>query len=188
MDSKLDSLFRTTFQPTQQTDTWQGIRREEPHDDREQNHPKKESEKDEFGDDEATLSVQALHEFLKNILTQAGEKMPATLAQTIPDDELDGPRQIDPASAHAALAYQNTARHTPGQRIDFSERLPAAASAPSGPAITLSAEELRIIHKLIDDIEALGQRGIGAIPLIPAESFLRSLALGVEAATAKTLS
>jgi hypothetical protein len=184
MDSKLDSLFRTTFQPAQQTDTWQGIRREEPHNDQQKKHSRKEQHDDEFGDDQATLSVQALHEFLKNILAQAGEKMPAQIAQTIPEDELDGdPRPYNEASAHAARAYQNTARHTPGQRIDFSERPAGAAETPTGPAITLSAEELRIIHSLIDDIEALGQRGIGAIPLIPAGSFLQSLVLGVKSAS-----
>ncbi|MDB5490963.1 MAG: hypothetical protein JWO78_812 [Micavibrio sp.] len=182
MDSKLDSLFRTNFQPTQQTDTWQGIRREEPHDDRQKKNKRKAKEDDEFGDDEATLSVLALHEFLKNLLTQAGEKMPETLAQTLPDEELgDGPRPYDPASAHAAKAYQTTARAAPGQRIDFSEHPAGAATAPPGPAIALSAEELRLMHKLLDDIEALGQRGIGFIPLVPADSFLESLALGVQA-------
>jgi hypothetical protein len=184
MDSKLDSLFRTTFQPAQQTDTWQGIRREEPHNEQNKKKPRKEKEDGEFGDDEATLSVQALYEFLKNILTQAGEKMPGTIAQTMPDEELDdAPRPVNPASAHAARAYQTTARSAPGQRIDFSERPAGVASTPAGPALTLSAEELRTIHKLLDDIESLGRRGIGAIPLIPAESFLLSLALGVKAAS-----
>lgn len=185
MNSKLDSLFRTTFQPAQQTDTWQGIRREESHHDKQKKHQHKQEQDDEFGADKATLSVQALHEFLKNILTQAGEKMPAQLAHILPEEEMDGePRPYNEASAHAARAYQNTARHTPGQRIDFSER-PAASTQQEAtvPAIVLSADELRTIHKLIEDIEDLGQRGIGIIPLIPADNFLQSLTLGVAAAS-----
>lgn len=181
MDSRLDSLFRTTFQPAQQTDTRQGIRREEPQHDQQKKQKKKDGENAESGDDEATLSVQALHEFLRNILTQAGEKMPSGIHQTMPEEDRSASsRPADPASAHAALAYQTAARATPGRRIDFSER-PGAAATPAGPAITLSAEERRTVHKLLEDIEALGQRGIGAIPLIPADSFLHSLVLGVAA-------
>lgn len=183
MDSKLDSIFRTNLQPAQQTDTWQGIRREDQQGDQRKKGTYKHKDDDEFGEDQATLSVQALHEFLKNLLLQAGEKIPSGIAQIMPDDEMnDGePAPFNPASAHAARAYQTTARATPGQRIDFSERPPAATQTPQGPAITLSAEELRVIHKLIEDIETLGQQGIASIPLVPADSFLKSLILGVAA-------
>lgn len=186
MDSKLDSIFRTTFQPAQQTDTRQGIKRDDHQEQGRKDSGYRHKDDDEFGEDQATLSVQALHEFLKNLLMQAGEKMPAAIAQIMPDeDEMDGahPAPQDRAAAHAARAYQTTARAAPGQSIDFSERPAAASQTPQGPAITLSAEELRVIHKLIEDIEALGQRGIAAIPLIAADNFLESLILGVEAAS-----
>ena len=186
MDSKLDSIFRTNLQPAQQTDTWQGIRREDSQNDQHKKSTYKHKDDDESGEDQATLSVQALHEFLKNLLQQAGEKMQPAIAQIMPEDDMsDGePAPFNPASAHAARAYQTTARAAPGQRIDFSERPSVATQTPQGPAITLSAEELRVIHKLIEDIEALGLRGIASIPLVPADSFLKSLILGVAAVQA----
>jgi hypothetical protein len=184
MDSRLDSLFRTTFQPAQQTDTWQGIRREEPQNEGRKKSPHKNSAEEETEEDYATLSVLALHEFLKNLLQQAGEQQSWTIAQTLPPEE-DGraATPLNTASASAARAYQATAKSAPGQSVDFSERISGAAPAATAP-IKLSAEELRIIHQLLDDIEALGHRGITTIALHPAENFLQSLVIGVREAAA----
>lgn len=182
MDSRLDALFRTTFQPAQQTDTWQGIRREEPQGEHSKKNTYKHQDEKLEEEDHATLSVMALHEFLKNLLIQAGEKMAWNVEQTMPPEDTDQAitAPLRSASATAARAYQTTARAVAGQSIDFSER-PINTQTPSGPSITLSADELRTIHQLIQDIEDLGRRGISSIPLLPAETFLQSLELGVRA-------
>lgn len=190
VDSRLDSLFRATFQPAQQIDARLDIRREEPENEQKKKNKKEKDESGEYGEDITTLSVVALHEFLKNLLQQAGGQFIGTAGETlqshegIPEDHAP----IDPASAKAAQAYQTTARATPGRSIDFSDHGNTAqpqGQTPQGPAIELGAEDLRIIHTLIEDVEALGKRGIAEIAIHPAESFLQSLVMGVKEASDK---
>ena len=184
MDSRLDSLFRTNFQPAQKSDTRQEIRREEPQDDRPKKDRQKKSDQPAGDDDVTTLSIVALHEFLKNLLKQSGESFFSTAGETLlsqePGEHTDIP--ANPASAHAAHAYQVAARALPGQSIDFSDHRPTQPASTT-PAIALSTDDLRTIHKLIEDVEALGKRGIAVIALREADSFLHSLVKGVEEAS-----
>ncbi len=185
VDSRLDSIFRTTFQPAERTDTRQGIRREEPPNDQRRRHHEKQEHKETPPEDNATLSVIALHGFLNTLLLRAGEQPERSSSHAtgagqefvniVPDGD------NNKAAARAANAYQTTARSAPGAHINLSDS-PPAATVPEGHALPLSAEELRVIHQLLHDVGILAERGIGTINLPPAERFLDSLAMGVRAA------
>jgi hypothetical protein len=182
MDSRLDSIFRTNFQPAERADTWLGIRREEPQNDQRRKHSGKQIREEEETEDAATLSVLSLHGFLKMLLVQAGEQ-PSPPSSPAAPPERDHPvseNNASRAAARAANAYQNTARAAPGSHIDLTETAPSPASA--GPALALSGEELRVIHQLLRDVETLAERGTATINLHPGDRFLDSLAIGVREA------
>lgn len=175
MDSRLDSLFRTGFKPAEKTDTRQGIRREEQTDpDRKKEPHREEKEPAPFSDD-PVLSLQSLHSVLTMLLQQGGENAPVTSPAPVP---LSAPPALLPPEAQrasrAASAYQSTARSvSPGSNsvaLDDTPQPPA-----SGPAIVLSAAELRSIHALLHDVEILARQGVATITLRPAESFLQSV-------------
>ena len=174
MDSRLDSLFRTGFKPAEKTDTRQGIRREEPTDpDKKKEHHREEKEPAPFSDD-PVLSLQSLHSVLTMLLQQGGENAPVTSPAPVP---LSAPPALLPPEAQrasrAASAYQSTARSvSPGNSVALGD---APQPPASGPAIVLSAAELRSIHALLHDVETLARHGVATITLRPAESFLQSL-------------
>lgn len=186
MDSKLDSIFRTNFQPAERADTWLGIRREEPQNDQRRKHAGKQIRKEEEIEDAATLSVLSLHGFLKMLLIQAGEQpSPPSLPAASPERDHPVPESnASRAAARAANAYQNTARAAPGSHIDLTETAPSPAS--TGPALALSKEELRIIRQLLRDVEILAERGTATIDLRPGSRFLDNLAIGVREAMASS--
>ena len=172
MDSRLDSIFRSTFQPATETDTWQGIRREES-----QGHNKKKNqdgrkEGPEEPVDYTTLSVPALQGFLKTLLNDSSEDPDRGTAASAPPSS-----QNPGSSAYAAMAYQNTANT--GQPAATPT---AAPHTPRDSDLRLSVEELRTVHLLLKDIDRLIERSIPVIILKPAPTFLSSLANGVREA------
>lgn len=180
MDSKLDTLFRTAFRPAEKTDAWLGISRhdpDQPQRKKDENHRK---ESAETSTDAATISVPALHAFLKDLLQQAtAANNPSGVLH--PAEREPAPQQpVNNQAAHAVAAYQNTARHTPGGHIKLSEQAPA--QSPQGQTINLNQEEVRKIHCLLEDVQTLANRGISVITIEKAETFLESLAAGVRAA------
>ncbi|MGZ9108876.1 MAG: hypothetical protein ACXW4B_08670 [Micavibrio sp.] len=177
MDSKLDSIFRTRFHPAEKSDTWLGIRRQDPQDDRPEKDRKDKEDDPEFGEDNTTLSVTALHGFLSTLLQQSGE------AQTTPAPTPENPSAHAPAQPGyraAASAYQTASQSGGPTLINRTDTPPPAASA--SPAITLSDDELQTIRRLLRDVEKLARYGGQMITLRPAATFLDSLALGVDEA------
>lgn len=182
MDSKLDSIFRTNFRPAEKSDAWLGINRHDPDQPQRKKEDRDKEEKPEEFEDNATISVPALHAFLKTLLQQAAEpaRNRTTPSQTdTPDGDM--PHPVNKQAANAALAYQNTARHTPGGRIDLSDQAPAPETA-QGPSIQLGQDDLRTIHQLLDEVQLLANRGIHVITIEKADTFLESLARGVQTA------
>ncbi len=176
---KLDSIFRTNLYVTERTDTSMAIHRKDPQDERQSKGGKDKEEDGEFGEDHTTLSVSALHGFLNSLLQQAGQA-PHNAGQ--PAEEPVAP-QAPPTpapSGHraAASAYQSTAQVAAPSGIALNDPPPPATA----PSITLSAEELRMIDRLLHDVETLAGQGVATINLHPADTFLQSLSLGVREA------
>lgn len=178
---RLDSIFRTNLYVTERTDTSMAIRRRDPQDDRQPKGGQEREEDSEFGEDHTTLSVSALHGFLNSLLQQAGQAPhnPGQLA----DETATSPTPPPPSPAQsgyraAASAYQSTAQAGTPSAIALNDPPPP----PVTPSVTLSAEELRTIDRLLHDVETLAARGVATINLHPAENFLQSLSLGVSEA------
>lgn len=168
MESRLDSIFRTTFRTTESADTWMGVRREDPHDegrrkkDNEDNHPDK-----PLWEDDAVVSIAALKQFLTTLIAPDSKfQKPANNISTTPDHPPLSPQQ---QRAHnAASAYQTTARHAPAPPVNITPE-----TVPDSP--TLSQEENRIIHQLMSDLDALLQNGVTSLTIQKDGSFLESL-------------
>lgn len=184
MDSRLDSIFRTGFQPAEKTDTWQGLKREEKTGDRKSRDRDRKAETAKAPEDDATISVPALHNFLLMLLEQSkpqGET-PAPTPAAVDSELSPAPSPEMRRASAAASAYQTTARTTaPRSSVALSDTPPPSSA---GPAIALSIEEQRRIHRLLADVESLAARGIPTITLQKADTFLESLARGVAAAIA----
>lgn len=170
MDSKLDSIFRTRFHPAEKSDTWMGIRRHDPDDERRKKDREEKEDNPEFGEDNTTLSVTALHGFLMSLLPQDGAVQAAPAA----------PEPSEPATAPyraAASAYQTAASSGRPSSVSMTDTPPPSAAAPIA---ALSEDELRTVRQLLRDVEKLARYGGQTITLRPAATFLESLAMGVE--------
>ena len=179
---KLDSIFRTNLYVTERTDTSMAIRRRDPQDDRQPKGGREREEDSEFGEDHTTLSVSALHGFLNSLLQQAGQA-PQNPGQLADETAAAAPPPSPPSPAQsgyraAASAYQSTAQAGTPSSIALNDPPPP----PTAPSLTLNAEELRTIDRLLHDVEMLAARGVATINLHPAENFLQSLSLGVSEA------
>ncbi len=171
MDSKLDSIFRTRFHPAEKSDTWMGIRRHDPDDGRHKKDREEKEDNPEFGEDNTTLSVTALHGFLMSLLPQDGA--PQTAPET-PDSSAHAPA---PGYRAATSAYQTAAASGRGPSVSMTDTPPPSAAAP---LVTLSEDELCTVRQLLRDVEKLARYGGQTITLRPAATFLESLAMGVE--------
>jgi hypothetical protein len=184
---KLDAIFRTGFQTVEKTDTWLGIRRQDPGEERKPRDHEKPEEDGEFGEDHTTLSVAALHGFLHQLLQQAGAEdvaeEPSLIADINPELE---PSQTpeDPRYRAAASAYQSTAQNMDRPSLNMSTTEQASSDAPR---LALTAEELRTIHVMLDDVGVLAERNIPTITLRPAPTFLESLGNGVSEALGRAV-
>lgn len=172
MESRLDGVFRTGLRLTENADTRLGIRRDES----EGGRQRKEEEKDEQDrqaswEDETTLSVTALQQFLRALVATDSiyQTPPARSDETV----TLSPQQ---KTAHQATkAYQSTASHSP----------PATAVTPADPLPdnpTLSTAENRIIHQLLRDLDLLLQQNKTTLIIRKDGDFLESLKQAVTAA------
>ncbi len=172
MDSRLDNVFHNVFRQTESTDTWMGIRREEPRDDPRRKKGDEEEKKEEpKWEDNAVVSIAALKQFLTTLIAPGSEFQKA--APTLTETHNLSPQQ---RRAHnAASAYQTTARHVPS---------PAPVTAPEAKSDspTLTQEENRIIHQLMNDLEVLLQNGVTSLVIQKEGSFLESLSQSAKAA------
>lgn len=186
MDSRLDSIFRTTFRQTESADTWMGIRREEPRDDhKRRKHDDDAQDQKATWEDDTSVSLAALKQFLSMLIApesgyQAPEPEPVISVAVPTQVNLSAQQQ----RAHiAARAYQATARHAPPPTSQSTSQPtsppPPVQMIPASPAAsssnTLTAEENRIIHQLLNDLDILMQNGIGALTIQKEGTFLESL-------------
>lgn len=178
MFSELGPLFKTQFRQTEQNDTRQYI----PHEERDNNRKKHEEEAqkpppDEAWVDDASVSVVALRAFLIDFVkTIPGGKDYALINISKPNETISRPKEHKrPTSTHnarAVRAYQTMAAHAQEPtkpQANFSDR----NNDPT--ADKLESQELRDVHHLIIDLEAIEQRGVTTLHIQKANSFVESL-------------
>lgn len=184
MFSSFGNIFITRPREAESTDTRLGIRKHEP----DQESRKKKDAKKEGGaaadDDSATVTVEALSVFLQNFLKSLEtQKADGPSAQRVSDpsqkaSSAQEPRQADGETSRAVGVYQHVA-----SRVDRMSSPPVAEESQA-PSI-LGAADIRTIHKLLEDLKPLSERGVEYLVIERSESFLGSLVAAV--AKAKTL-
>lgn len=167
MDSRLDSIFRTTFRTTESADTSMGIRRDDPRDDHKRKNDDDDHKKDKpQWEDDTIVSIAALKQFLATLIAPDSQYQAPVPAPVIPTQATLSTQQ---QRAHNAVnAYQSTARHT-------SPVTATPAPVQSHTSNTLTQEENRTIHQLLNDLDVLLQEGVTSLTIQKEGSFLESL-------------
>jgi hypothetical protein len=185
MLSQLGPLFKTTFRRAEENNARLDI----PHSERDKVGKKTEEEqnkniKDETWDDDTTVTVTALRQFLINFLkTLPGGEDSADLQSTEAQNQpfvrpREHRRPTNTRNAKAVRAYQAMAAKGQEQR---KPPLPEQNIVKSDSAELLKSDELRDIHGLINDLDTIKNNGIGELRIMPADSFLDSLKNAVQA-------
>lgn len=168
MLTNLGQLWTSTGRKAEHTDARQHIIRQNPDQPRrKQNEP----EPQEPEEDLAEASIDSLILFLQSALP-AEDSENAIPATETPAAE---PTEQNKHAAAAANAYQNASgqRHAPARK----EQKPSQAQ-PS----KLSAEEVKTIHTLLNDLRNLQTSGIQSLPIREGENFLDSLVKAIRRA------
>jgi hypothetical protein len=179
MFSQLGPLFKTTFRQAESNDTRLAI----PHDEREKRRRKEEEEQKkeasgDFWEDNTSVTVSALRAFLVSFLkTLLGQQDGAALRTAQEKENLsvrppEKNRPTNTQNAKAVRAYQSMAEKTQSQAPAPSEK---KAEKIEPTADLLQSEELRDIHKLIDDLEELEREGVQDLQIQKANSFIDSM-------------
>ncbi len=141
MFSRLDPLFKTSFRETEQLDTRLGIREDEEREDPNKGKEHKRKEETSESVDVASVSVEALAGFLRNLMTTED------VSAYIPEDQMPNGSQ---AAAKAASAYQKMADRSHSSHPPVSQ----------GVDTKLSPQEKVLITRLIVDLDYLSQHGV----------------------------
>lgn len=136
--------------------------------------------------DDATVSVQSLSLFLTSFLATVTEKPKKSFASAVNPQEKQAARPDHQAresksgpNAHAASAYRKTAVNAGGAAPDG----PGFASNPETHiGETVSAEDIRLMHKILDDLKTLENKGIQYLHIRQGERFLQSIATAAKQA------
>ena len=184
MFSQLGPLFKTTFRHAESTDTRQMIHHEDKNKGRKKGDDERPDDDSDMWEDSTRVSVDALRTFLINFLNGATVQTGlAAAAQNTPAASTPPPRPANPATARAAGAYQSMAdklephHYTPPAPV---ADLPADEGPTATDADLLHAAELRLMHELIVDLDALDKAGVLELVIEPAESFLEGLRIAVQ--------
>lgn len=179
MFSELSKIFTISPRHAEQTDTRQAIQRHEPDFERRRAKKQPESETDDHKTG-ASVSVEALRIFLEEFLRNNSEE-PANQKSSKEENTTKPPQHVNrqipqdhpytnPA-AQAAGAYANTAHTGEKSAILFE----TTDQAGDGPALEISAADIRTIQTLIDDLKILEDAGIEILHIERAATFLDSL-------------
>ncbi|PJB69725.1 MAG: hypothetical protein CO093_09815 [Alphaproteobacteria bacterium CG_4_9_14_3_um_filter_47_13] len=177
MYSRLDPIFKTQIRPVESLDTRQAIRQQNRTDGQGKQHEDKKNKNDEdLWEDHTTLSTRAIKSFLEQLVKETKiQNRPVQNEENI--DFTNTLRQglpLQTDNSRAAQAYERTYRTTHKEE----EVLPVPEDSLS---IELELEEIRVIHKLIEDLERILGQHIESITLTKRDSFLQSLVEAVEA-------
>lgn len=173
MDSRLESMFRHIPRHAESADTRLGIRRDEKQEQGGRKNGER-SPEDEAAEaqDRMSVSVGTVILFLENL---AGASHSSSLepAVTVSTSGATG-APLTP-SARAAQAYQSTDRG--GRPVTYNAPQPAP-----GQSITLTPDEIREAHRLIDALKALAARRVEMLDIEWQGGFLQSVARAIAAA------
>lgn len=136
--------------------------------------------------DQSAIAIPALIEFLRNFLKSIDSSADPTSAVSQAQNTVspDGPTNNEiappqnPAAARAASAYQHTAHARDGGQHVIRSVEPGAAQS------LLQTSEVRQIHALMTKLNTLDSRGVTAIKLEKASSFLMALDISADRALA----
>lgn len=175
MLSNLGPVFKTMFRQAESADARLEIRREE-----KENSGKKKERSDQGDDptalweDTMSVSVLALHGFLVEFLKSHGAPLPQEELAVSAEAALEQQQARGPVSSVAARAVKA-----------YTAMAPTAVASPPiqtvespvevNPADLLSAEEIRTIHVLIADVDALAKAGVQTLSITMTGTFLDSL-------------
>jgi hypothetical protein len=162
MFSRLDPYFTATMRHTESADARLEIRRDEQRgQEGRKNTREKKDDASAVWDDSTVVSVRALQTFLESLIADQSRKIPASpaAAPTLPSAPSG-------QAAQAAQAYRTTANAAVPP-------MPPPAAPNDKPLLT--AEELRTIHRLIDDLRLLADRKVEQLNILRSDSFLQSL-------------
>lgn len=178
--NKVTQKIPTARDPkTQQTDTREEIRRHDPeHERKKGEHKGFAEEQGIFGDDQTEVSVQSLDTFLPMLLKNYGGKDSS-------QDRVQASEKIDHTnpSAKAAGAYAKMAKYAPVKsNVPVEEDLKEDQASQQDENPKLSKSEIQTIHRLQNDVLKLKVRGVTAIYINKAGTFLESLENGIKEA------
>ena len=201
MFSDLTQILKPAVRQAEETDTHLYIRKH----DRDQGKKKRGSrqDKDDYFDmeDRATVSVEALHAFISNMLLDAGPTSPSPAQQQTPgmdadirnaDKPLDrGPISDPPATstynaqtaraasayAHAAQTMPHNTQQTPAAGGDNIAQRQGQSAEDDGRDNHINQHNARhdLLRRLLQEIEVLRARNIREITIEKADSFEDSL-------------
>lgn len=183
-----------TYKPrqTESTDTRQALQRHDS--DFEQQHKKKEDKDQDSlkNEDIANVSVKSLHLFLNNLLKSRNNPAPPIAEKNERRESTEGkslsasqaemdfgeaPKTSPGIAAKAAQAYETTAHSA-----EKAQGQPENPPPYTAQALALSASEIRVIYKLLDELQDLSERHIEYLQIERGETFLQSLVTAVEKA------
>lgn len=185
MFSSLGPLFKTVFRTAEETDTRQAIRREE----KEQGRQRKDAEDDhrisiDLWEDKSSVSVDALQSFLIAFIKgetfavsgkNSANNLSTNTTQATSDKPTEKKQAKTTVAARAAYAYEAMNEKTaPIQHETLSDQTLSDADL-------IQSKEARHIHKLIENLEFLKSKGVQEIFIEPADSFVESLEIAINA-------
>lgn len=191
MFSQLGPLFKTHLRQAEKSDARLEIRRDE-----KQEHGKKQEfeEPDTGGgdlwEDSTAVSVEALKAFLIQFLKSRGDDVPEASAVPEASEILTQTPEYRPPvnnrAAQAVRAYSSMAAQHGAMPPPPPPSPPETEKAQSVDLVSLlAADEVRTMHVLITELDALSRRGVQTLTIEKADTFLEALVLAVRAENAK---
>jgi len=180
--SQLGPLFKTHLRQAEHADTRLEIRRDEKHDQgKKQEYEAQDEDTGALWEDSTAVSVEALRTFLIEFLKSRGDEVPEA-GIPLADGSIGSgmsPEYRPPISTRAAQAVK---AYSSMQAQMTPPTMPPEPSK-SAPAVDLvdllHADEIRTMHVLITELDALWRKGIQTLIINKAETFLEALVLAV---------
>lgn len=179
MFSQLGPLFKTVFRNTEHADARLEIRRDEKRDGRRKAEFEDSAEDNSLWEDSTDVSVEGLKIFLNNFVRgiDGNETSSPQENASAPENVPATPVHLEPANtttARAIGAYQSMA-----QKSGTAPPPVIPAEKTSADVDLLHAQDVRVIYKLIEDLEIISSRGVQTLTIQRANTFLESLANAV---------
>lgn len=186
MFSQLGSIFKTHLRQAEKSDTRLEIRRDEKQDQgKKQEFETADEDTSALWEDSTTVSVEALKSFLVEFLKSRGDEVPEAQAPVAGDADYSSltPEYRPPVNtrtARAVKAYSSMAAQTSPSVLP-PEPPETNASEQVDLVSLLAADEVRTMHLLISELDALTRRGVTTLTIEKADTFLEALVLAVRA-------